>query len=59
VKEYAVLRDGEVVTIITTNNQPRAEYLANELEGPDVIVMHVEDVPDKTLERYRFWNERP
>lgn len=53
--EYALLRGGEVITIITTARS-QGELAADE---PSYDVRPVSEVPLAVLERYRYWNERP
>lgn len=54
-KEFALLRNGEVSAIITTSRS-QADLAADE---PSYDVRPVSEVPLAVLERYRHWRERP
>lgn len=55
--EYAVLSpSGEVVSIVMVN-MPIAHVQAMYQDG--YVVKPLDEVPEETLKRYEFWEQRP
>jgi hypothetical protein len=50
--EYAMLRNGEITTIVTTYGAPPEAR-------PGCEVKPLDQVPDEVKKRYRYWDERP
>lgn len=57
--EYALLRNGEIINVVTTSGgMEAAERVAERCED-DVTVVPLDSLPDDVKQRYQYWNERP
>lgn len=59
-REYAIVVNGVIENVVTTENRQRAEEVARSFTyGDKATVVLLDDLPDKVKRNYRFWNERP
>jgi hypothetical protein len=53
--EWAVVKDGHIVNVITTRH-PKRDL---QQRYPAYEIVALADLPAKVLKDYRFWDERP
>lgn len=58
--EYAIVVNGAIENVVTTDNRQSAEEVARSFSyGDKATVVLLDTLPESVKRNYRFWNERP
>lgn len=59
-REYAIVVNGVIENVVTTDSRQQAEEIARSFTyGDRATVVLLDDLPETVKRSYRFWNERP